>query len=577
MSPTTVPGNFVIQSPAANDPLLDLNTQPSLDLQFATSKTLDDRVSGLPLVDHQRDASGSNSPGTYVGSDGLIKTSKVNLLRYSEEFNDTYWFKRNSAAIVPNAVVSPDGNTTADELQHPGGSTYARIETTGATPSVTLNASYSFTIYAKYKPSSDANYLAIQFQRASGVSYINLSTKTVDSGDGDVELLGSGWIRFRRTLVATSTGTNQVYIYPTNTTNTSPINIAANAGLYIWGAQLEEGSTASSYIKTTNLPSAAPRFDHDPTTNASLGLLVEESRENLVTDSASANNWVTFSSGAVSASTTVCPDGSTDATRLTASALNDGAYKTFTAPSSGDYIGSCYARTRTGVATDVKVALSGPTGSTVTLPADGTWIRVIGTSSSLGAGNKYLSVRSAAAAIDIDVWGLQAEFGAFPTSYIPTSGSTVTRAADAASITGSNFSRWYNQGEGTFIATHEETSTRNVIGAVYGGGAQLRLFSYLNTTRVQFLYGSGTGYFGYSSSPSSPPAYVKTAFYYDGLSYGGTIQGLTPSNLTTTTAPSPSLFEIGRANNVYTFNGRIPRLTYYPYRLSDATLQEITS
>jgi len=178
---------------------------------------------------------------------------------------------------------------------------------------------------------------------------------------------------------------------------------------------------------------------------------------------------------------------------------------------------------------------------------------------------------------EVEVWGAQLEAGSFPTSYIPTSGSTVTRAADVAEITGSNFSRWYNQGEGTFIATHEETSTRNVIGAVYGGGAQLRLFSYLNTTRVQFLYGSGTGYFGYSSSPSSPPAYVKTAFYYDGLSYGGTIQGLTPSNLTTTTAPSPSLFEIGRANNVYTFNGRIPRLTYYPYRLSDATLQEITS
>ena len=454
--PTTIPGNLIFQSPTNNDTLLDLNTQPSLDLQFAASKTLDDRVSGLPLVDHQRDVSSGKSAGTYVGSDGLIKTSVANLLTYSneftnaawdkneviltpnaaeapdgtftatkisattvstdehrlvhttsagsgiqtiwsvyakagentkiglrrnssdgldlgqvdlingtllravpgytttitnaangwwrislsfsttaaaylrpcicpipdslpttadadtpysddgssgiyiwgaqmeegtiastyipttnlpsaaprfdhdpvtgeslgllveesrtnlvqrsEEFDDTYWFKRNSAAIVANTVVAPDGNTTADELQHPGGSTYARIETTGATPSVTSGVSYSFTIYAKYKPSSDANYLGIQFQRASGFSYINLSTKTVDSGDGDVELLGNDWIRFRRTFAADSTGTSQVYIYPTNTTDTTPSSIAANAGLYIWGAQLEKGSFPTSYI-----------------------------------------------------------------------------------------------------------------------------------------------------------------------------------------------------------------------------------------------------------------------------------------------------------------------------------------
>jgi len=238
--------------------------RPTLDLNFAATKTLDRRITftrdsigtytdelgivkyapnNVPRFDHDPDT------GESLGL--LIEESRTNLITYSGEFDDTYWVKSNSAAIVANAVVSPDGNTTADELQHPGGSTYARIETTGgSSPSVTEGVSYSFTIYAKYKSSSDANYLGIQFQRASGVSYINLSTKTVDSGDGDVELLGNDWIRFRRTFAASSTGTSQVYIYPTNTTNITPSSIAANAGLYIWGAQLEVGSFATSYIPT---------------------------------------------------------------------------------------------------------------------------------------------------------------------------------------------------------------------------------------------------------------------------------------------------------------------------------------
>ena len=49
------------------------------------------------------------------------------------------------------------------------------------------------------------------------------------------------------------------------------------------------------------------------------------------------------------------------------------------------------------------------------------------------------------------IWGAQLEQGAFPTSYIPTSGSTVTRAADNAKITGTNFTDFYNQTEGTIL------------------------------------------------------------------------------------------------------------------------------
>jgi hypothetical protein len=54
------------------------------------------------------------------------------------------------------------------------------------------------------------------------------------------------------------------------------------SGIYIWGAQLEQSTTVGEYIPTTSTINSAPRFDHNPTTGESLGLLVEEQRTNML-------------------------------------------------------------------------------------------------------------------------------------------------------------------------------------------------------------------------------------------------------------------------------------------------------
>ena len=56
------------------------------------------------------------------------------------------------------------------------------------------------------------------------------------------------------------------------------------------------------------------------------------------------------------------------------------------------------------------------------------------------------------------IWGPQLEEGAFATSYIPTSGSTVTRAADLTKITGTNFTDFHNATEGTLYGEYKSTS-----------------------------------------------------------------------------------------------------------------------
>jgi hypothetical protein len=86
---------------------VDLFKLASLDLNFAQRKSLTDRVSGNNLVTFSR-----ASKATYVGSDGLIKTSPVNYAINSEQVN--LWTLINGS-ISANFAESPVGDLTADK------------------------------------------------------------------------------------------------------------------------------------------------------------------------------------------------------------------------------------------------------------------------------------------------------------------------------------------------------------------------------------------------------------------------------------------------------------------------------
>jgi hypothetical protein len=60
--------------------------------------------------------------------------------------------------------------------------------------------------------------------------------------------------------------------------DTGSRTVTDSGGIYLWGAQLEQSATVGEYIPTTSTINSAPRFDHNPTTGESLGLLVEEAR-----------------------------------------------------------------------------------------------------------------------------------------------------------------------------------------------------------------------------------------------------------------------------------------------------------
>lgn len=108
---------FALEPSSTDEILYSQAGRPTLDLQFASKKSLTDQISGLPLIDFTR---GGNGVGTYVGSDGLIKNSVVNLLLRSEEFDNASWAKTRvqpfGSGSVANAIAAPDGTLTADKL-----------------------------------------------------------------------------------------------------------------------------------------------------------------------------------------------------------------------------------------------------------------------------------------------------------------------------------------------------------------------------------------------------------------------------------------------------------------------------
>jgi hypothetical protein len=185
---------------------------------------------------------------------------------------------------------------------------------------------------------------------------------------------------------------------------------------------------------------------------------------------------------------------------------------------------------------------------------------------------------------DILVWGPQIENGSFVTSYIPTSGTALTRSADTASITGTNFSSWFVQNNGSFYCKADLQSPASggqaPIFSVDNSGANFRAASRRVNSGVRIT----TATDGIDiTSPSAWNGEIKefslTWVANDcALVDSGTLIGIDTSTVNPLSTVNQLL--IGNVNSggfLTRMGGHIARLTYFPDRLPDATLQVITA
>jgi hypothetical protein len=453
----------IASSRSFGDQLDDLAGQvPSLDLNFAQNKSLIDDYSGTTLVTHTRASS-----GTYVDSEGVIRTATTNLLLRSEEFDDASWINL-ATTVTSNAIAAPNGTNTADFLTENSTTNAHNV----AINTVVVNGALcTFSVYAK----RNGRDLQLLFGSSdvSGNPYVNfdLANGTVASTSGTitgaVQPVGDGWYRCSVTVTsAVDVGFTCVCGLITSTSAGRAESYAGDgtSGIYLWGAQLEQSATVGEYIPTTSTINSAPRFDHDPTTGESLGLLVEESRTNLIQQSEDFGDAVWSSSAAsISTNTTAAPDGTTSGDTFTSSGTTIVSQPIAKTASAITYSSSLFVKgTVTAFTFSIddgtaanrgRVVFNLSTGTISSTNNDGAFTGTSGTITSFSNNWYRLTVATTTnstvvarmrlfwtgAGTSLDFWGAQLEAGSFPTSYIPTTTATVTRAADVASITGSNF------------------------------------------------------------------------------------------------------------------------------------------
>ncbi len=407
-------------------------------------------------------------------------------------------------------------------------------------------------------------------------------------------------------------------------------SIAAGTLVFEVTSRTAQAGSASSWT----LGYRGPRFDHDPVTLACKGLLIEEGRQNLFqyseifNEADSSNYWDSATANAVTSNQTTSPDGAATADLLTTSTTSfdcfvrrtinwvgstQYSYSIFLkrGPSNHRYVGLYIGAGITGALQYPYFDFDNPT--TVQIPSGtmvGTinstrvdaypngWYRVSVTFTTAATpitiyGGVYVSTSNGTlsstptAGLDCYIWGIQAETGAFPTSYIPTTTGTLARGADVCNITGGNFNNFYNQSEGTLFADATPQTADQIVLVVGMNTLTFNSGHFIYKGSAPSISGAGKRWAGQTTLVSVPQSTIISstdiAIARSKLSYGYklndmafTANGVLIGTDNTGTMPTSTALRIGARDDGLQLNGHIASVRYYKKRLPNAKLQALT-
>lgn len=601
-------------------------TKPSLNLDFANTKSLD------PRITFRR-----GTPGTYY--DGVTHAkAEENLLHNSVDNVEA------SDATVSETTGqgAPNGTSEASLITYDGTNAlhYAYID--GGSSNLESNT-YTYSLHLK---KGTQRYMQVFNQMNGSTVNIDLDTGETFSRDlsvidhGSIDL-GNGWYRVYATHIGVS---RDLWYVPVDSLDSGYHPSTTTSGtVYVWGGQIEQRESVTSYTATNGTPitkyqpklmtAAADRarFDHDPLTGESKGLLIEEQRTNLIaySEDFESSFWnkswdgtnVGYSSEHIYSNQAIAPDGSLSASKVSpgsdsgvhyvgsdqANILQNTTYTISCYLKKGEMDTAIismwsYANVNEGVSFDLTNGVSDASwGGAEILDHSMThvgndWYRCTftvnsGTGDANNSGFLYIYVDSAGGTIPsgysgngfdgLYIWGFQVEQATFPTSYIKTTGASATRSADNASITGENFSSWYRQDEGSILfdlKLNEDSGWKYIFGITTNGNWQQDLISsrHLGSNLQAILKRQSVDFNSSQIGFSQDGNFFNLGFVYknDSTVINTSIGSDEYAPKIASGLNRIDLFSINGSD--YKSCGHIKKLAYYPQRLTNEQLQNLT-
>ena len=528
------------------------------------------------------------SNGTRVNSAGLVEVVAWNLASYSEDFTNGWPV---TATITANTTTNPiNGQTNADTITGTGyvGQNIA---------SVGVN---TFFVYAKANSASVIRLNVYDGATDRGADY-NLTTGAISGAYGspistNAESVGNGWWKISITTNNASYSNVQIHRDSTGT-------------CYIYGAQLNIGSTAKPYFPTTDRLNV-PRLTYQNGGGGCPSLLLEKQSTNLVEYSQDFTQWsiIRASLGA----NTTAPNGVNDGYSIIANTTNDDHFvlQSVSVVNTTVYSYTAFLKkgnkswarlwnTSVGYADfDLENGVVGTqSGAVGSIQSFGNgWYRcsIVYTANSTGINSHRIytlngdgdkSFAGDGSTINLYMFGAQLEASSYPTSYIPTTSSSATRVADACSKTG--ISSLIGQTEGViffdgyfgnetdemyaFIQNSLGSSTTSSMYLIKSSSG-IKFQSYDSSTTLQWEIQGGSYTIGQRIKIAGAYKANDIVLYVNGVQIGTD----TSATIPTCTALQIGVYPASPTAN-FQYNGKVNQAILFPTRLTNAELASLTT
>ena len=549
---------------------------------------------------------GSNLSATRVKQDGYIEKGYENLLLQSNQF-DTIWASVRVGEST--GFAGYDGTSDAWKIVP-----NAQLNDHRLDQSTSVSGVWTFSIYAK---AAGYNFLYILFSgigNSGKIIDISPNQGVVVDNKGGVQAIdesitdvGNDWWKITLTYSGTL-GTLRIITLPAN--DTSSYAGDGTSGILIQDVQVNQGLIAYPYLETAatsakgGILENTPRIDY---TGVGAGsLLLEPSRTNLMVHS----EYITGTQGTSTFNAITSPEGVNNGLLFVenTATTTHGFLRGATIPTNAnavDYTISIFAKKKereyiqfTFYADGTSINSSGfnlINGTTSGDPAThkiedygNGWYRCSFTASVLQSTGAYNFSRVQTGINESSFYyqgdgtsgmyfyGWQVEQNAtYPTSYIPTYGTSQTRAEDVCEDAG-NVSSIVNSPEGTFFTEFAKVNDFN--GVLLSDGTpnnRITLYPRNNTTQITFIFTIG-GVQIIRQDPS-PSGLDTTRFNKYAIAWGLNDFRVYINGVNIYTSTSNITFSSGTINNIDLDSAKHKQALVFNQALSDEALIELTT